>query len=302
LASDDFETLKASIAKTRGAVALGNEIQRVRVVFKYAHDAGLIKEPMRYGPMFKRPSRRVMRLQRSKQPPKMFEAEDVQTLLDNATPQLKAMILLAVNCGFGNNDCATLPMRAMDLDAAWIDFPRPKTGIHRRCPLWPETVKAMQGVLAHRRQPKDKDHAGLVFITAALGSYAKQTTDNPIAKEFAKLVQANGLKQHGRGFYSLRHTFRTIADGTRDQPAVDSIMGHADESMAARYRERIDDARLRAVADYVHAWLYAKPMAGQGRAKPASAKPTGRKSHERADDRPRRKSASAEAPLLRIVG
>src|SRR5262249_31981921 len=37
LASDDFEALRRVFATTRGPVALGNEIQRVRVVFKYAY-------------------------------------------------------------------------------------------------------------------------------------------------------------------------------------------------------------------------------------------------------------------------
>ena len=35
LASDDFEKLRIDFSKTRGPVALGNEVQRVRVVFKY---------------------------------------------------------------------------------------------------------------------------------------------------------------------------------------------------------------------------------------------------------------------------
>lgn len=229
LASDDFEALRASIAKTCGPVALGNEIQRVRVVFKYAHDAGLIEQPMRYGPTVKRPSRKVLRLQRAKHGPKMFQAADVQKLLDAATSQLKAMILLAVNFGFGNNDCATLPLRSLDLEGGWIDFSRPKTGINRRCPTWPETIAAVREVLAKRKQPKEKAHEGLVFITAVGGSFAKESGDNPIAKEFAKLAKAEGLQQQGRGFYALRHALRTVADGTRDQPAVDSIMGHADE-------------------------------------------------------------------------
>ena len=51
-----------------------------------------------------------------------------------------------VNCGFGNGDCASLPLSAVNLDAGWIDFPRPKTGINRRCPLWPETVAYAQKI------------------------------------------------------------------------------------------------------------------------------------------------------------
>ena len=43
----DFEKLRASIAKTRGPVSLGNEIQRIRTLFKYAFDEGLIETPIR---------------------------------------------------------------------------------------------------------------------------------------------------------------------------------------------------------------------------------------------------------------
>ena len=38
-----------------------------------------------------------------------------------------AMFLLGINCGFGNADCGTLPLSALDLDGCWINFPRPKT-------------------------------------------------------------------------------------------------------------------------------------------------------------------------------
>ena len=45
----------------------------------------------------------------------------------------------------------------------------------------------------------------------------------------------------------------------RDQPAVDHVMGHSRDDMASIYRERLDDARLRAVVNHVHDWLYADP-------------------------------------------
>jgi len=48
-----------------------------------------------------------------------------------------------------------------------------------------------------------------------------------------------------------------VADATKDFPAVRMVMGHADDSIDATYREGIDDSRLRAVADYVHGWLFA---------------------------------------------
>jgi len=167
------------------------------------------------------------------------------------------MILLGINCGFGNADCAALPISAVNLDAGLIDFPRPKTGIPRRVVLWPETVAALHEVLTKRPEPKKPEHAGLVFVTKYGGSWGKDSSDNPVAKETAKFLRAlhvNGRK--GLGLYTLRHTFRTVADESKDQPAVDFIMGHEVPHMSAVYRETISDERIKAVTDHVRAWLF----------------------------------------------
>ena len=72
----------------------------------------------------------------------MFEATELRKILKGAGQPMNVMILLAVNAGMGNADVGQLPMSALDLGAGWLNFPRPKTGIMRRCPLWPETVAA----------------------------------------------------------------------------------------------------------------------------------------------------------------
>jgi len=274
LAADDFEALRADIAKKWGPVRLAGEIQKVRMVFRYGYEAGLIDRPVRYGPTFKAPSKRVMRKHRAKNGKKMMEAAELRTLIDAAPVQLRAMILLALNCGFGNNDCATLPLSAVDLDKGWIDYARPKTGIERRCPLWPETIDALREAIAQRTVPKDDAHDDLVFVTKYGGCWAKESsTANPISAEFRKLMQgvdeenAKAAKKKrkkapvpiyrkGIGFYALRHVHRTIADSTRDFPACRMIMGHADASIDDVYREHIDDERLQAVVDHVRGWLF----------------------------------------------
>ena len=76
-----------------------------------------------------------------------------------------------------------------------------------------------------------------------------------VTKEFRKLLDALDLYRPGRNFYGLRHTFRTVADATRDFPAIRLIMGHVDAGIDAHYREQVDDDRLRAVTDHVRAWL-----------------------------------------------
>jgi len=256
LASDDFEQLRRNLAKTRGPVTLGNEIQRIRMVFKYAYDATLIDKPIRYGPTFKRPGKRVLREARNANGPRMFAADEIRSMIDAAGVPLRAMILLGINCGFGNSDCATLGKTSVDLESGWVDYPRPKTGVKRRCPLWPKTVTALRNAIGGRPDPKCRADAGLVFITKFGKPWGKETPDNPVSKETAKLLKSLGVHRKGVNFYALRHTFETIGGETRDQVAVDRIMGHVRDDVAGVYRERISDERLRAVTDYVHNWLF----------------------------------------------
>lgn len=273
LAADDFEQLRADLAKQYGPQRLSGEVQRVRTVFKFGYEAGVLDRPMRFGPSFRKPSASVLRRHKAKAGEKLFEAEELRRLLDVAGVPLKAMILLGINAGFGNADVATLPLSALDLNAGWVTFPRPKTGVARRCALWPETVAALREALAKRPQPKDPAHAGLVFVTKYGGPWYTGTTTCPVAQQAGKLLRKLGIARPGAGFYTLRHTFRTVADATRDFPAVRLVMGHADSSIDAVYRERIDDTRLRAVADHVRAWLFDSPddTTGPGRANDTTA-------------------------------
>ena len=254
---DDFATLRRRLAERWSPGTLGNFIQRVRVVFKYAVDNDLIDRPVRYGQGFKRPSKKTLRLEKARQGVKLFTADEIRRLLGAASTQLRAMILLAINCGLGNADCGRLSERALDLARGWLDFPRPKTGMPRRCPLWPETVEAVREALARRREPKDPADAGLVFVTKYGLAWAKDTATNPVTQETGKLLRELGINgRKGLGFYTLRHTFRTVADEAKDQPAADLIMGHEVPHMSSVYRETISDARLRAVTEHVRGWLF----------------------------------------------
>jgi integrase len=257
LRQDDFAALKGHMTQRWGPLRVADFIQHVRSVFKHAFEAELIDRPVRFGPGFDRPSKKTIRLDRARKGPKLFTAEEIRRLLAAAGPQVKAMILLGINCGFGNADCGTLPLRAVNLEAGVIDFPRPKTGIPRRCVLWRETVQALRDALARRPEPKRPEDAGLVFVTKYGKPWAKQTDDNTLSKEVGKLLKALGINgRKGLGFYTLRHVFRTVADGAKDQPATDHIMGHEVAHMSSVYREGIEDERLKAVAEHVRGWLF----------------------------------------------
>jgi len=256
----DFEKLRAKLAETHGPVVLGNDITRIRGLFKYAFDNDLIDKPVKYGQGFKKPSRATLRKHRQKKGKKMFPADEIRVMIEGSKGQLRAMIYLGINCGLGNNDCAMLPKKALDLDKGWLDFGRPKTGICRRCPLWPETIEALREALAKRPTPKDPQHAERVFITKyGITWEAKSIVDSPVAKEMAKLLKRLKIHRKGVGFYALRHTLETMGKKTRDQDALDTIMGHGEDpdDMGDVYNEEpVDDSRLQAVTDYVRAWLF----------------------------------------------
>jgi integrase len=251
LVADDFRHLRAQVAKVWGPVRLSNEIQRVRSVFKYGYDAGILDKTVRFGPDFKKPSAKVLRKNRAGRS-RMFEPAELQTVLEKVGLSMKAMILLACNGGLGNADVAGLAFSDVNLKTGWLTYPRPKTGIERRIPLWSETVQAIEAAVKARREPKDTAEKNLIFIGTRGESYVC-SNGYRVCQEFVRGLTA--AKVTRRGFYSIRHTFQTIGEGARDLSAVQSIMGHAasGSDMSARYRERVDDDRLQAV---VRRWLF----------------------------------------------
>lgn len=267
LAADDFEKLRALMAEKWGPVRLANGVVRVKSVFRYGVDNALV-EKVRFGSEFVKPAASTLRKHKAASVVKMLEPGQVRKLIDAADVPMKAMIYLGLNCGFGNMDISTLPLSALDLDKGWLEFPRPKTGVKRRCKLWPETVSALKDAIAARPLPLHEQDAGLVFLNVRRlpwvrvmqrpvkdAAYDKTVRIDLITVAFARLVKRLSLPRVG--FYALRHIFRTVADASRDQPACDAIMGHSDPSMAGHYRERIDDDRLAAVSEHVRKWLFA---------------------------------------------
>lgn len=250
LGPDDFLSLRSELAKIHGLVSLGNRIQDVRSVFRYARESGLLASEMQFGPGFKKPSAKAVRIERAAIGPRLFEAKQIRALLKAATPNMRGMILLATNAGLGNTDLASVEVSHFDLRSGWLVFPRTKTGIPRRAPLWPETIAAVRAVLGKRK-------AGLVFIPDVGDSYAPEgDTSWRVSDEYARIAKKAKVK--GRQFYDLRRTFQTIADGANDAIATSAIMGHvaASGDMGSVYRQRIDDSRLKAVTAHVRAWLF----------------------------------------------
>ena len=258
----DLAKLRADFSKgkkgTRRPGTVKGDVTRARMVFLYINDY-LAEKPIRYRKVLKAPSRKQLRAVANERGERLFGAAEIRAMIRAASVQLRAMIYLGINCGFGNNDCGTLPLARLDLDAGWHDYWRPKTHNPRRCPLWPETVKALREAIAARPEKIAEDATGLVFVTKYGNSWADSGDRNsPVSYEFRKLLKTLGIYRHRiTSFYSLRRTFETIGQATKDQVAVDFIMGHIAPSnnMAAVYRQKVFDDQLTAVTDHVRDWF-----------------------------------------------
>ncbi len=263
----EFEAFRAHLAKGIGLTELAKRVQIVRSAYKHAVEADLLDKGPKFG-QFKGPPLKAIRKARASKPSRMLEPAELRKIIKAAGVPLKAMVLLGLNCGFGQSDIAALPSSAVDLKAGFVTFPRPKTGARRRCPLWRETVQAIRKAMDSRPDTRDTADAGLVFITSTGRRWVRfqasrkrdgGTWVDSVNLRFRAVLDKFELKREGLGFYALRRIHRTIADAVNDQPAAALIMGHADPGdMASRYVETIGDDRLLNVTNHVHKWVFGR--------------------------------------------
>lgn len=213
----------AEKAKTKGLVSVRNSIARSMAIFNDAHKARLISRPVDTGESFQKPKRAALKREKLAKNNKSYSVDELKTLFEAANPQTRCFILLGLNGGLGNADIGKLEHRHV-VDG-WVDFPRPKTMVDRRFPLWPETASAIEAT----KQTKRPDLPYL-FLTKYGIRWFKDSGDDPLSKEFRKLSKECDCHKNGRGFYALRHVFRSVARGCRDREAVE-VLGTDDEQV-----------------------------------------------------------------------
>ncbi len=191
-------------------------------------------------------AQRVIRLTRPERT--ILDPKDLRTLIDAANPNLKAALLLGLNCAYINCDvCALTVEKASEAVASgWLGGRRNKTGVTRLAMLWPETKQAIQSVLDSHPGTK----AELFLNDRGRPWVAKQT--NTIARELRTLVEEIGIPLT---FARLRHYFQTIGEErTLDLVAVRHCMGHADRTISQVYRDRVLKGRIENVCNAVRTW------------------------------------------------
>lgn len=259
LKGSDFDKFAQTFPSEWSLITFRNCVRDIKCIFNFAVDPNvrLIERPVPFGTVFVMPSRKDLRIEASGKPDKFFNANEITQLLRHASPNVRAMIYLGINCGLGTKDMADLETSMIDFENGWLNFPRAKTGIERRCPLWQETITALQGTQLIRPQAALEEFEKYVFLTQK-GNYFYLHGPSLISNRFKKLLQTLDLYTPTRGFNSMRHVFQTIGEESGEDVATSKIMGHAADArdMSSHYRELVADHRLLKVTNYVHGWLF----------------------------------------------
>lgn len=264
----DFRAAREAYSKGRGPHTVNRYVANVKAAFNYGIRDGAIGGPVLYGDEFgKEPikvQRRAARERAYTRGGETFTPDEVRKILKHATGPLRAMVLLGLNAGFYGIDVAKLPMKAIDLDDAWLEFPRPKTEVMRAAPLWPETIEALAGAVEMRPKPTNPADAGLLFLTThgrpwihdkvhrGEGTITKVSRTNAVNQAFTKLLDKAKVRRKGINFAALRDTFVTIANESGDQNASLLIRGHSFPGMDAFYVKAVVRERLETVVNHVH--------------------------------------------------
>lgn len=262
----DFQILRSKLSKplngqrqTITAKSTETAVTHIRAIFNFGAKNFYIKKslPELWGTKFEKPRRKQIRKESHQRANKVASRKEILAMIDFAEGAMKALILLGINCGLGCTDAGLIRFENIDFQSQKLNLPRNKTGEPRQAFLWPETIEAINESIKCRKEPTSPADNEFVFITDVGGSFKAEGHYRPITRRISTITKLCKIKRDGLSFYSLRHTFQTIADNeTLDFVGVRAVMGHADSSISGNYRHGVTDERLKRIADAVRAWLF----------------------------------------------
>lgn len=227
-----IEDVKIQLSKKLGKKTVNNVLSVLRGMLTLASKRGLIAG--------------VPKFDWLKPPPPTFRFltfAEVETLVECAADEWKAMLLVAARTGLRISELLALRWDAVDLKAKRIIVRRatvrdieasPKNNRERAVDLAPSAVAALRDH-RHLRGP-------YVFCDAAGRPLTRQATKNPIANacDAANIPRC--------GWHTLRHTFAShLAIRGVPLKVIQELMGHATLDMTMRYAHLAPETKAAAV-------------------------------------------------------
>ena len=233
-----FAAWKLSL-KRRGysAQSINHYLSAVRALFAFAEDADLIEHAPKLKRVRNDPKHSVTRGNK-----KLYTEKQLGGLLAHADIQMRLMVLLDINCGFGPKDIHDLEWT--DCCAGRATLPRSKTGVCQTFALWPETLKAIDDLRLYRseliaqraKRGWIRSDEGHMFIT----KYWRPWSRDAVAEQFRKLCAKADVPCYG--FYRLRHCASTAISLVANPHVQRRFMRHSQLQQQVTYTHTPDSA------------------------------------------------------------
>ena len=162
----------------------------------------------------------------------ILSEEEIDCFIEQATPHLKGVFILALNTGLRKGELFRLEWRDVDFERGLLAVRRTKNYETRYVPMNAMVREAL------RQQPKmivGGERCPLVFANAEGKSYSN------IDKGFAASKRRAGITKHFR-IHDMRHTFASllVMRGV-DLRTVAKLLGHKDIKQTMRYAHLAPD-------------------------------------------------------------
>jgi integrase len=216
-----------------GPVYAQNLLKTLKWFLTWAHEMEYWDQPRRFNRLFK------VKLAKNQTEPRYFSLDELKAIWKAAEcPRHRCWILLAINCGFGPMELATL--KRSEIKGDHIERMRQKTGVYGKWKLWTETQKALRAVMA-----EDGDLALLTKTGTPLIEEFQTERRDAISQSWRWIQRRSGVKG---SFKLLRKTAATMIKQIAGLEASEMMLAHTEpginKAYAGRQWDKLDDALM----------------------------------------------------------
>ena len=229
---ESYKAMRKSEGYAPGKGAKVKEVKPATVNLELSCLKTLFNKAVEWGKAESNPAAKIKKFRVNNSREKILNADEARTLLENAGPALRPVLVVALKTGMRLGEILSLKWTAVNFIKSYILIETSKSGKPRKVPMSTavrETLKA---------QPRSAD---FVF-------YNPETKTHVKTVKTAYKTACDNAKIKGLRFHDLRHTFATwYIEAGGDIVALSKILGHASLQMTLRYCNPTEEGMLRAV-------------------------------------------------------
>lgn len=223
ITSLDIEKYRAFRKEQVAIASVNRELALLKCMFNKAIEWELTdRNPLKTIKLFKESNCRTRYLTK----------EEIEKLLGNSSPKLRAIIIVALNTGMRKGEIQNLKWSDVNFADGYITLEHTKNGEKRFSPMNSAVREALGKIKRHRKSP---------FIF-----YGDDGLPYNFRKSFETALKHSAISNFR--FHDLRHTFASqlVMAGT-DLNTVRELLGHKSLDMTLRYSHLSKDHKTKAV-------------------------------------------------------